>query len=319
MNLTIISIIIPVYNTGNYLHQCIDSILNQSFKDFELLLIDDGSSDLSGTVCDEYALKDNRVRVWHQANRGVSAARNLGLQHAKGQWIYFPDSDDIVWEDAFKYMIGLIREQSAFVIAGYEVYNEGGKCTYACAERKQHTITKNDALMEMFAPTDYRYQGYLWNKLFKADIIRDYNISFVQNIKFNEDRLFNVEYLCRIKGDVEYSTTPVYKYIERPTGAMSSLSQRFNPYFLTDLDAFVLMKRALVQCHAKRDIINAHARAMNYSVDRYYSVCSQFGVLSLRRILEAEKRFLKGVGIGRQLEYQVRKIKRIIIKLCTKS
>ena len=100
-----ISIIVPVYNAEKYLRQCMDSILNQSFQDFELLLIDDGSKDDSGIICDEYAKKDKRISVWHQENQGVSVARNVGLEHAQGEWIYFPDSDDIVVENALEIMM----------------------------------------------------------------------------------------------------------------------------------------------------------------------------------------------------------------------
>ena len=89
-----VSCIIPVYNTEKYLHRCIDSVLAQTYKDFELLLIDDGSTDSSGTICDEYAAKDARVRVFHKENGGVSSARNLGLYHAQGEWIIVMDSDD---------------------------------------------------------------------------------------------------------------------------------------------------------------------------------------------------------------------------------
>ena len=91
-----ISVIVPVYKVEQYLHRCIDSILSQSFTDFELLLIDDGSPDNCGKICDEYTQKDSRVRVFHKPNGGVSSARNLGLDNAKGKWIAFIDSDDFV-------------------------------------------------------------------------------------------------------------------------------------------------------------------------------------------------------------------------------
>ena len=89
-----ISVIVPVYNVEKYLPRCIDSILSQTFTDFELLLIDDGSPDNCGKICDEYAAKDSRVRVFHKPNGGVSSARNLGLDNARGEWIAFIDSDD---------------------------------------------------------------------------------------------------------------------------------------------------------------------------------------------------------------------------------
>ena len=94
-----ISIITPVYNAEKYLRCCIDSIIAQTFTDFELLLIDDGSKDKSGAICDEYAAKDARIRVFHKENGGVSSARNLGLDNAKGEWITFIDSDDWVKQD----------------------------------------------------------------------------------------------------------------------------------------------------------------------------------------------------------------------------
>lgn len=103
----VISIIVPVYNVEKYLSQCIDSILAQAFIDFELLLVDDGSTDGSGRICDEYANKDARIQVFHKKNGGVSSARNIGLEHAQGEWITFVDSDDwldlkycqILWEE----------------------------------------------------------------------------------------------------------------------------------------------------------------------------------------------------------------------------
>lgn len=295
-NKTYVSIIVPVYNTEKYLRQCVDSILNQSFKDFELLLVDDGSKDASGTICDDYAAHDDRVRVWHQENQGVSVARNVGLEHAQGEWIYFPDSDDIIVENAFETMIKMVSDSVDYVICGYEVYDEDGNCTYAITERNQRVITREDALMEMFAPTDYRYQGYLWNKLFRASIIKDNNLRFVKGIKFNEDRLYDVEYLCRIKGNVAYSTTPVYHYIERSNSAMASLTQRFNPYYLTDLDAFVKMGGALRKHHLGRKLRKAHWRAMQSSASRLYSMCSMFGVLNLRWCYKIEGRLMKGFG-----------------------
>lgn len=94
MNNPKVSVIVPVYNVEKLLQRCIDSILAQTFTDFELLLIDDGSKDKSGEICDEYAAKDSRIRVFHKQNGGVSTARNLGIDKAQGEWIYFVDSDD---------------------------------------------------------------------------------------------------------------------------------------------------------------------------------------------------------------------------------
>lgn len=301
-----ISIIVPVYNTEKYLHQCVESILSQSFKDFELLLIDDGSRDGSGVICDEYASNDKRVRVWHQENQGVSVARDVGLEHAQGEWIYFPDSDDIITEDAFETMVSMVYDGVDYVICGYEVYDENGNCTYAIAERKQRLIMRDKALIEMFTPTDYRYQGYLWNKLFNASIIRDNNLRFVKGIKFNEDRLFNVDYLCHIDGNVAYSTTPIYKYVERSNSAMASLAQRFNPFFITDLDAFVTMGQLLTNHRHPEELMDAHYTAMMLdSVLRMYYFCNRWGNLNLKWIYKIESRVIKGLSCKHYLLHMI--------------
>lgn len=319
MSKPLISIIVPVYNTERYLSRCIDSILNQSFKDFELLLIDDGSKDGSGTICDEYASKEKRVHVWHQVNQGVSAARNVGLKHVQGEWIYFPDSDDVLIPNAFEMMMEMVSVNIDYVICGYEVYDEEGKCTYAIATRKLGVMSREDALMEMFWPTDYRYQGYLWNKLFRASVVRDNHLSFVQGIKFNEDRLLNVEYLCNIRGDVAYTTAPIYKYTERSTGAMASLTQRFNPNFLTDLDAFVKMGDMLRTSKQNETLREAHMQSMLCSVGRMYSICRQFEQLNMKWRYDIESRFYKAVGLRLYVKHWIDKFGRKILKICKNS
>ena len=112
-----VSVIVPVYNTEKYLEECIQSVLNQSFTDFELLLIDDGSTDQSGLICDKYAKKDNRIRVFHKINGGVSSARNLGLDNAKGEWITFVDSDDCLKPDYLMNLYACVNAKVDLIIA----------------------------------------------------------------------------------------------------------------------------------------------------------------------------------------------------------
>ena len=112
-----ISVIVPVYNTEQYLHRCIDSILAQTYTDFELLLIDDGSKDNSGKICNEYAAKDSRVRVFHKENGGVSSARNIGLDNAKGGWISFVDSDDWISTEYLENLFNAVDNTVDLVVA----------------------------------------------------------------------------------------------------------------------------------------------------------------------------------------------------------
>lgn len=120
-----VSCIIPVYNTQKYLPRCIESVLAQTFVDWEMLLIDDGSTDASGSICDEYAAKDERIRVFHKENGGISSARNLGLNYAQGEWIFFVDSDDSLPKTSLESL--LARSSDANIIAG-GFFAVGGGC-----------------------------------------------------------------------------------------------------------------------------------------------------------------------------------------------
>ena len=105
----LVSVIVPVYKTEKFIHRCIDSVLNQTYSNWEMILVDDGSPDACGQICDSYAEKDGRIHVIHQENQGLSAARNAGIKICKGEWIYFLDSDDFIVEDALEKMISSWR------------------------------------------------------------------------------------------------------------------------------------------------------------------------------------------------------------------
>ena len=119
-----VSCIIPVYNTEKYLPRCIESVLAQTFVDWETLLIDDGSTDASGSICDEYAAKDERIRVFHKENGGISSARNLGLNYAQGEWIFFVDSDDSLPKTSLESLLS--RSSDANIIVGGFFFVFGG-------------------------------------------------------------------------------------------------------------------------------------------------------------------------------------------------
>lgn len=188
-----ISVIVPVYNTEKYLHRCIDSILAQTFTDFELLLIDDGSKDNSGAICDEYAAKDQRVRVFHKKNGGVSSARNLGLDNAQGEWITFVDSDDWLQRNYLNslYKVDEITDISScyYKAFGWEKWipQPLTDVTYKYEDIKDG-IKQN--IMNF---------NVIWCKLFKAEIIRTNNIRFIPQISYGEDTIFMYQFLVHIK------------------------------------------------------------------------------------------------------------------------
>ncbi|MCM1312359.1 MAG: glycosyltransferase [Bacteroides sp.] len=187
-----ISVIVPVYNVEKYLHRCIDSILAQIFTDFELLLVDDGSTDGSGSICDEYAKKDSRVRVFHKANGGVSSARNMGLDHARGEWITFVDSDDWL-ADSFSFSM-IDDDDEDLIVFSYEdthedriSYNIEEGCWKTAAEIREFMRQNINSFM-MKCP---------WAKFYKRKLIG--NLRFDTNMRVSEDNLFVLNYLSKIQ------------------------------------------------------------------------------------------------------------------------
>lgn len=187
-----ISIIVPVYNTEKYLDRCIYSILSQTYTNFELLLIDDGSTDSSGAKCDKYAEQDSRVRVFHKANGGVSSARNMGLDNAKGEWICFVDSDD--WIELQAMSILSKNADSDLVIASMKFEQSGhignfpvlGKIEY---KRLFDLLSDNIDHYSVSSPC---------SKFYKRNIIQENQIRFHENLCFGEDSLFVKKYLLNV-------------------------------------------------------------------------------------------------------------------------
>lgn len=195
-----LSIIVPVYNVEKYLSKCIDSILNQTFKDFELILIDDGSSDGSGKICDKYANKDRRIAVIHQENTGVSAARNAGLDIAKGEYIGFIDSDDFIDKSMYEKLINAIESFNVdMAICGYDYINESGKMERKFKNSSPKTLSKSETFSAMFDMPQTIRLG-LVNKLFKSNLIN--NLRLPVDYHSTEDGYFLINYLEYINSSV---------------------------------------------------------------------------------------------------------------------
>ena len=240
-----ISIIVPVYNTEAYLPRCVDSILGQSFADFELLLIDDGSTDGSGAICDAYAEQDKRVRVFHKENGGVSSARNLGIDNAIGEWFYFVDSDDELLPDGLKTLSDNIGFGADVVMGGYEEVDEKGNVHRELGRIGPYELTKRQSVTTLYNGYGIgtSYMGYTWMRLFRNSVIRKHKIRFAVDVAIKEDTLFIMQYVCRSNGITHYSTRPVYRYYLRPDSAMGRTKEGFDPKYVGSFYAFVKMKQ----------------------------------------------------------------------------
>lgn len=212
-----ISVIVPVYNVEKYLCSCIDSILAQTFTDFELLLIDDGSRDKSGEICDEYANKDCRVKVFHKENGGVSSARNLGIDESKGKYLFFVDSDDIISSFYIEMFVNYIKKNdSVCVVCKYT--NRLSLLKNQIDSIKTKEMTSSEFLDEIWI-SEGKLDGYLWNKMFKRKILIDLNIRFDEKVSIWEDMLFVVEYFVNIS-TVVFVDAVLYYYRDTMNSAV---------------------------------------------------------------------------------------------------
>ncbi len=184
----LISIIVPVYNSEKYLKECISSILNQTYKKFELILINDGSTDNSLSICEIYRHKDDRINLINQENSGVSVARNKGLEVANGEWITFIDSDDYIHVDFLDTFYKNINKKNDFILQNVVQFDD--EISY---EFISYFDTEKDPLN--FFKTYSPHLFYPWSRLFKKEIIKNNKIEFEPKISFAEDALFIMTYL----------------------------------------------------------------------------------------------------------------------------
>lgn len=198
MDNPLISVIVPVYNVERYLHQCVQSILKQSYENFELILVDDGSPDGCGAICDEYAGKDKRVKAVHKTNGGLSSARNAGLDIAKGKYILFCDSDDYYLPGAFARLNAKLSEKDYDIIHfGYKKETEN-RMIDVVPKQYDGPMTNELLLSVAYAGivrNDYTMDVMAWSKVYKADIIHQYKFRFDETMRIAEDITFNIPYL----------------------------------------------------------------------------------------------------------------------------
>lgn len=217
----LISVIIPVYNVEEYLEKCVDSVLQQDYDHLEILLIDDGSSDQSGKICDEYAQKDSRVLVIHQKNGGVSCARNTGVANASGQYITFVDSDDYVSVDFVSFMYELICKHHAQISScGAVNIQPSGKQILVDTDFSEHVMGRHEALERMCYNDGFYIT--LWDKLFAADLF--------DGIRFPEGKLFEdtgVTYQLVFRAEkIVACCEPKYFYVTKGNTITTSVFKR---------------------------------------------------------------------------------------------
>lgn len=285
-----ISVIVPVYNVEEYLPKCIDSILDQSYSDFELLLIDDGSNDNSGVICDDYSKKDIRIRVFHQKNGGVSSARNMGLDNIHGDYICFTDSDDYVGKN---YLYDMFNENEGYdlIVSGLcneYVKNETSDIRYpsecACADRL--AIGKIYPTLEK-----KRLMSGVNSKLFKKNIIENTKQRFDENFSYGEDILFVLRFMESIT-NLKTVKSAEYHYMHRD---VVSLSKRRYSYEIESnwcLSMYELFKMIILKFNIqdKAFVRFVDKQYLNYFLSAIYSMYhEEVGKIKNERIKTIKK------------------------------
>ena len=249
----LVSVIVPIYNAKDSLCQCIDSILSQSFTNFELILIDDGSTDESKDICDNYAIRDTRIITFHKLNGGVSSARNKGLDLAQGEFITFIDSDDYVCTSFLESL--LVGEKADLVIGSY-ISVEGKSSNIPFSLKTDYlndTLSIGLFLQKNLASLILRVP---WGQLFRRQIIDKFNIRFDERLYFGEDTIFVQTYLLKVKSIACVKDT--YYVYNRPLKWYS----KYNKNIRAQLDSFNAIEEAL------DELTNFY----NISVDRQLDV-----------------------------------------------
>ena len=227
-NTPLISIVMPVYNAARFLYPCLNSVLAQTYKNWELLVVDDGSTDDSKKIIQEFAAKEHRIQLIAKANEGVSIARNVALETVNGQFVYFIDADDIVSPNALEIMVcAAVAYGATIVKADYQSIDEYGKPLFA---NKKHLLRRKFA-GKILNANDFDHkilmeEYFLWTCLFKMDVIRKYHIRFIPHCRLMEDADFIMNYLIHSERNI-YIDVLIYGY-RKHIGAATGKRKDYN-------------------------------------------------------------------------------------------
>lgn len=205
-----VSVIVPVYNVEKYLDRCIKSVIQQTYKNMEIILVDDGAKDKSGEMCDAWAAKDPRVTVFHQKNGGVSKARNTGINKATGEYLIFVDSDDVIAPDMVEHLIWLLESENADIaMCGlYHIFDESN-ISFESKDAEVNSFDRVSAIRELWYQTSFLPS--VWGKVYKRDIFGE--LRFTEGILFEDVDLLHK--LFWKSGKIVYQDVPLYGYVHR--------------------------------------------------------------------------------------------------------
>lgn len=247
-----ISIIVPVYNAETYLLNCLNSIQAQTYSDYEVILVDDGSCDKSLLAIESFRSNDCRFQLYHQSHRGVSSARNVGLKYATGDFVCFVDADDQIAPTYIEDLYAAIDSQVDSSMGGFKRIDLLSHEECEVVPRKK-TESLEENLLGFYDANSKDWQRYMVNRMFKMSIIQKNDLHFNEEIHYKEDGLFLVQYLCASNGRVGCVDKVLYYYYRNTTGAMSKTWHSFDPKIITNLEAH----RQIIETIQQRNVPEA--------------------------------------------------------------
>lgn len=260
-----ISVIVPVYNVEDKLDRCLNSIRNQTFKDFEVLLVDDGSKDGSGSICDSFARLDERFKVFHLENGGVSKARNYGIEKASSRYICFIDSDDFVQDQYLEVMKIAMTDKCDLCICGVNYCLPQGEIIYSQERINDFCFSFcREEIENISKVLDDRRLNYVYGKLYRKDIIVNNNIQFYENINLGEDTIFVMDYI-KCVNKVQIIGASYYNYVKYTDGTLTTKKHEYiyskylfvNNYIEDTFNNLGLLDTTIKDAIYKRFIISA--------------------------------------------------------------
>lgn len=223
-----ISVIIPVYNVKKYLAECLDSVLNQTFQDFEIICVDDGSTDNSLDILKKYAEKDKRIKIFSQKNKGLSGARNTGLENISGEYCYFLDSDDYIENDLFEYAMKVFDTFDIDYFAFRSLpFGEDDEITQSVDDMRNYLRLKRDGLFDLDFEIGLNTNIQVWSKIFKTSIIKNNNLKFIEGLLY-EDIYFMWFYFFLSKK--AYFENAIYHHYRMVSGSIMERTTKNKTY-----------------------------------------------------------------------------------------
>lgn len=285
-----LSIVIPVYNSENYIQRCLESIVSQTFKNLEIIIVNDGSTDKSLEIINEFAQSDNRIRVINKTNGGVSSARNRGIREANGRYIGFIDSDDYVEREMYEKMYSLANERDVdMVICGRRMEYPGGRQVFLLPNLPEDKIFEDDLKKEYiykeFINMDDKFSS-VFTKIYRTEVLISNDIYFDEQININEDWLFNIKAFTYAKR-IAVINKPYHNYMVEN---MSSLSRKYRSDFDT---VFKRKYEKLIEYMSEWEIYNDSMLIKLNTSYCYYLAFSAINIFDMRNSIKLKEKFKK--------------------------